>query len=145
MNFYCNSFNLQKWFKTRSLSTDELVLHSMLILEKELECTIDKVLDNTITAFRKVSGFKIILRLDAINDYGYMIFNDKGKQLARFDSADHYDINYGPDHLHYDLKKKEEVISSFLSGIPEFDYKSILKVIQEYENKKPYSTIPSHK
>lgn len=141
MDYYCEKFNVPKLYKTDSLTQDDIIFSSILILKCKLECKIDKVEKNTITAFRIISGYKLVLRLDSVSNYGYMIFNSEHQQLARFDSANHHDIYYGPDHLHPDIKTKE-VISSFLTGSPAIDYNSILQIIKEYEQTTMHNTRP---
>lgn len=132
MDYFCEKFNLPKLFKVKALSKDELIFNSIMILKNKMDCSIEKIKKNTITAYRKTSKFKIVLRLDEIDNYGYMIFNSNNKELARFDSANHHNVNYGPDHLHPNLKSKK-VISSFLTGLPQIDYSSILKIVEKYE------------
>tara|TARA_A100000171_G_C2138699_1_gene152692 strand:+ start:2459 stop:3499 length:1041 start_codon:yes stop_codon:yes gene_type:complete len=135
LSYLYAKWNLNLSVTTRSLSTEENIFYTLLILENELECEVFGINGNTITAVRKTSAFKVILRLDSITDYGYMIFNKEGKQLARFDTANHHDVEYGPDHVHPDLSQKK-VESSFTTGLPELDYKSILRVIEYFENHK---------
>ena len=80
------------------------------------------------------SGIKIILRIDAMDNYGYMFFDSKGKQIARVDSANHHVLNYGPDHLHPDvLHDESNVVSSFTTGSPLLDAKLISKLITKIE------------
>ena len=77
------------------------------------------------------SGLKGIFRLDSPGNYAYMIFGSDDKEVARIDSADHHNVNYGPDHLHADLtKKKGPIESSFTTGSPLIDTKKILELIE---------------
>lgn len=99
-------------------------------LPKELGCKVEKTNKNTMTLVRP-SGLKGIFRLDSPGNYAYMIFGSDGKEVARIDSADHHNVNYGPDHLHVDLtKKKGPIESSFTTGSPLIDTKKILEIIE---------------
>ena len=99
-------------------------------LPKELGCKVEKTDNSTMTLVRP-SGLKGIFRLDSPGNYAYMIFGPNGKEVARIDSADHHNVNYGPDHLHVDLtKKKGPIESSFTTGSPLIDTKKILELIE---------------
>lgn len=99
-------------------------------LPKELGCRVEKTNANTMTLVRP-SGLKGIFRLDSPGNYAYMIFGRDGKEVARIDSANHHNINYGPDHLHVDLTKKNgKIESSFTTGSPLIDTKKILELIK---------------
>ncbi len=99
-------------------------------LPKELGCKVEKTNANTMTLVRP-SGLKGIFRLDSPGNYAYMIFGADGKEVARIDSANHHNVNYGPDHLHVDLTKKKGAIeSSFTTGSPLIDTKKILELIE---------------
>ncbi|WP_251977329.1 hypothetical protein [Salinicola avicenniae] len=99
-------------------------------LPKELGCKVEKTNANTMTLVRP-SGLKGGFRLDSPGNYAYMIFRSDGKEVARIDSADHHNVNYGSDHLHVDLtKKKGPIESSFTTGSPLIDTKKILELIE---------------
>jgi hypothetical protein len=135
--FLFEKFGIYGFSKTEEITKEEIISDAIAILGKKLNCSILEVTEDTITAVRNLSGYKIILRLTEIWNYGYMIFDNKERQLARFDTADHYKLNYGPNHLHEDLiKNKNKVTTSFTIGIPMIDFVSIQKVIEKFEKLK---------
>ena len=96
--------------------TDETLAMSCLAVQSELECDIEKVEENTITAVRR-SGFRIILRQDA------------------------HAVEYGPDHVHRNLSKskKNQVEASFTYGFVLADLKAIKTLVEEAESRwKPH-------
>lgn len=101
-------------------------------LPDAVSTTIEKVQDRTLTLVRK-SQFKLIVRLDSLSNYAYVILNPNGKEVARFDSVDHHDVPYGPDHLHPNLPKDKTAQSSFTTGTPMIDANRILDVIRTKE------------
>lgn len=101
-------------------------------LPEALNAKIDKIKNNTITVIRE-SKFKVILRLDAPGDYAYVIKNPVDIEVARFDSANHHDVAYGPDHIHPYLPKNKSVYSSFTTGSPLVDIKAILNMLEKKE------------
>ncbi len=122
--------------KVMPLGTEEHLEEVKKWIPEALGCEIEKIKKNTITLIRP-SGLKVIFRLDNLSNYAYMIKDLEGNEVARIDSANHHDIDYGPDHIHPDLKKnKKSIESSFTTGSPLIDTKKILKLIQEYEVKQ---------
>jgi len=105
------------------------------MLVDEFNCKIGKIDKDTITAYRNDTDFKLVFRLTTEMNYGYMIFQpDEEDDIARFDSANHHNVNYGPDHLHRDLKNENEnAESSFMTGYPVIDKKGFRKVLEEKE------------
>lgn len=105
-------------------------------LKVDLECTIVKVEEKTVTA-RRHSGITVIVRQHSPSNYAYNILSPEGKQLSRVDSANHHKVPYGPDHVHPDLRKstKNVVEASFTYGDVGLDVKLLLKLIQEAEDK----------
>lgn len=79
-----------------------------------LGCVVEKVNGRTITAVRP-SGFRLILRQDAPHDYAYNIQDPTGKLVSRIDSAAHHEVEYGPSHVHRDLRKTKKIRSSRVS------------------------------
>jgi len=116
--------------------TDEILNMSSLAVEDELDCEIEKTVGMTITSVRK-SGFRVILRQDALSNYAYMILDPNRKQVARIDSANHHVVEYGPDHVHRDIgkSKKGQVESSFTYGFVVADMKAIKALIEEAESR----------
>lgn len=114
--------------------TDETIEMSCRAVAEELECEIEKTQDNTITALRR-SGFRIILRQDALHDYAYNVKDPNGKPVSRIDSADHHAVEYGPDHVHRDLSKsnKNHVEPSFTYGFAVADIKAIRIIVEDAE------------
>ncbi|EGQ9240477.1 hypothetical protein D8T49_21900 [Vibrio vulnificus] len=107
-------------------------------IERQLEVNLvksrEKDNETTLTFVRK-SGFKIILRLNELMDYGYMINTPNGKPYRRIDSApDHPDIDFFPDHIHLKPgKDNSDVISSYTYGIPLLDLPIIKKLVEQGE------------
>lgn len=95
------------------------------------------VRDETTLTFVRETGFKIILRLRTLMDYGYMINKPNGKQFQRIDSApDHKNIDFFPDHLHRTftkIGKKHDVESSYTYGFPLLDLPAITKMLVRAE------------
>lgn len=124
-------------FVKRELPRTEVINMVSEMLLNDLECSVDKIESETITAYRKRTGFKLVFRLTSELDYGYMIFQPGRKdEVARFDSANHHKVNYGPDHLHRNLKNKklkDKVESSFTTGFPVIDKEALKKVLEERE------------
>ena len=112
------------------MEADEHVQMVLDWLPQALNSTVEKLHKNTIT-LRRPSGLKGIFRLDSPTNYAYMLFSPEGEEIARIDSANHHNVNYGPDHTHLDpASKKGGVESSFTTGSPLVDTKKILDVIQ---------------
>ena len=90
--------------------------------------------ETTLTFFRD-SGFRVILRLNTLMDYGYMIDKPDGTPYRRIDSApDHPDIFFFPDHIHFKPKKdNSDVASSFTYGFPLLDLPVVKKLVEEGE------------
>jgi len=105
-------------------------------LETELDCTVEKVLDQTITARRR-SGVAVIVRYVSPMNYAYNVQAPDGTNMSRVDSANHHDVPFGPDHLHRDLSKskKRVVESSFTYGNVGVDVKLIRKMLMDAEAK----------
>ncbi len=103
-------------------------------LRQELHCEIEKVQGNTITALRP-SGFRVILRQDAVDNYAYVIQDPNRKEVSRIDSADHHNVDYGPAHVHRDLRKskKNQVEPSFTYGFAMMDVKGIRALLERAE------------
>ncbi len=144
LDFLLKSLKVENDFlKSDKLSKSELLNMTVQMVIDELECTIDNTDNFTVTAYRN-SGFKIILRLqDPDNeekiDYGYMIFNKLGKQVARVDSANHHNeiLEVAPDHFHYDLKTNNKTVkSSYTTGYIPIDIIGIKKILEEFESKE---------
>lgn len=113
---------------------DSLREMSHSALKQELHCEIEKVQGNTITAIRP-SGFRVILRQDAVDNYAYVVQDPNRKEVSRIDSADHHDVDYGPAHLHRDLSKskKNQVEPSFTYGLAMMDVKGIRALLERAE------------
>jgi len=134
IEYLAKAFEQPSPIKVTPLNTEDHINEVKKWLPSTLGCELLKVNNNTLTLIRP-SGLKSIFRLDGLCDYAYMIIDSNGKEVARIDSADHHNVDYGPDHLHPDLKKnKKAVESSFTTGSPLVDTKRILKLIEKYEN-----------
>jgi hypothetical protein len=121
---------------TRPRTAEEALEQACEALTVNLECTIVKVEEQTVTARRK-TGVTVVIRQHSPSNYAYNILSPEGKQLSRVDSANHHKVPYGPDHVHSDLRKstKNVVKASFTYGDVGLDLKLILKLIQEAEGK----------
>lgn len=117
-------------------TTEEMLEQTCEILKVNFKCTIVKVEGETVTA-RRQSGITVVIRHQSPSNYAYIILAPDGKQLSRVDSADHHKVPYGPDHVHFDLRKstKNVVEASFTYGNVGLDMKLLLKLIQEAEDK----------
>jgi len=143
LDYLISSFGGVPGFKKDVLSREEAIILVSEMLVNELSCEIDKVDGDTITAYRIDSNFRFVLRLTSETDYAYMVFEPESKlvpkrmrkkDVSRIDSADHHSVEYGPSHLHKNLKnKKEKPVSSFTTGFPLMDKKALLKMMEEKE------------
>jgi hypothetical protein len=81
------------------------------------------------------SGWSWVVRLHALNDYAYMLFDKNEKQRHRIDSAPHHpEIPFGPSHQHFYPGTKREISSpSFTYGVPLFDVISLNDIVTQYE------------
>ncbi len=112
-------------------------------IKRELQCDLfnnsiynESKNEYTLT-FKRKSGVIIILRLNTLMDYGYMVNKPNGNQFQRIDSApDHKDIQFFPDHLHRSftkIGKTHDVESSYTFGFPLLDLPAIEKMINKLE------------
>ncbi|MCR6632605.1 MAG: hypothetical protein NVV74_22595 [Magnetospirillum sp.] len=110
---------------------DFLVVAARHVLINQFACHIEKHTNCTITGICP-SGFKIIMRVNSVDDYAYMIFSPDGAQIARIDCAEHHDIPYGPDHMHIAPEvDNKNVVPSFTYGIPLADIKAIRRILDD--------------
>lgn len=135
LGYFCSIFGQQPFFDKKEIPRMQVIELVKTMLINDFNCRINKVTEDTITATRIKSGFKLVLRLTSEMDYGYMIFEPNHKKdVARFDSANHHDVAYGPDHLHENLKNQEDSpVSSFTTGFPLLDKVIIKKILEEKE------------
>ena len=118
----------------QQVSASEALELACEVLKTELDCTVEKVQDQAITA-RRPSGVAVIVRYVSPMNYAYNVQAPDGTKLSRVDSANHHKVPYGPDHLHPDLKSKKIVESSFTYGNVGMDVKLIRKMILDAESK----------
>lgn len=66
-------------------------------------------------------------------DYAYVVLDALGKQVYRFDAADHHGhLPVQPDHEHTGLPKdNSEVRSSFLTGVPQADTARLREIVEQ--------------
>lgn len=135
LEYLSSVFGVATPFIKQELPRNEVINMVSEMLVNEFDCNIDKIENNTITAYRKRTGFKLVFRLTSELNYGYMIYQPgRKKDVARFDSANHHDVDYGPDHLHRNLKnKKLKPESSFTTGFPVIDKVALKNVLNERE------------
>jgi hypothetical protein len=133
IEFLASQFKQPSPIRTEPLDLRAHVEMTLQYLPQMIGCSVEKLCENTITLLRP-SGVKIILRLDALDDYGYMIFNQRGEEAVRVDSANHHKVNYGPDHIHEDLLSSKAASSSFTTGAPLVDVGLIKREIRKVES-----------
>lgn len=133
IEYLAQYFNLPFSDNSKPLDTKSHLDLVISELPSKISAIIEKYDNNTITLKRK-SNFKLILRLDSFINYAYIIKDPHGKEVARFDSANHHDINYGPDHLHLNPQKNKKLVhSSFTTGTPLNDINAILTILEKKE------------
>lgn len=134
IEYLADKLNFSSPFITEPLTQKDIFDAATNCLQNELQCAIEEINpeEDKIIGKRK-SGFKIIFRLTSPNDYAYMVFDSKGKQVGRFDSSKKHPVDFGPDHLHYALPKTKLVKSSFTTGLPNIDVVALKKIIEEKE------------
>ena len=118
----------------QTASANDALLLACLVLKSELDCTIEKVHQNTVTA-KRPSGVTVIVRCVSPMNYAYNVQAPDGTKLSRVDSANHHNVPYGPDHIHPDLSESMEKIveSSFTYGNVGMDIKLITKMVLDAE------------
>ncbi len=115
------------------------LLEAENIVRNDMECDIEKISreDRTITATRKRSGLRVIIRLqsEVKPGYAYMLNIPEGPQVSRIDEApDHPDVDFYPDHRHTGLpKNNREAVPSFTTGHIRLDLPAILAEISRIE------------
>jgi hypothetical protein len=135
IEYLVDKLNFPSPFTTKPLSQTDIFNLSTHCMQNELQCTIEVMKpDGDKIIGKRKSGFKIIFRLTSPDDYAYMVFDSNGKQVGRFDSAKHYPVHFGPDHLHYALPRTKSVKSSFTTGLPNIDVVALKKFIEDKEN-----------
>lgn len=137
IEYITSKLDIQSPVKTSAISKYEILKFGINILKEKLNCQeiqINKE-KSTITGRRK-SGTKIILRLTSIHDYAYMVFDSNNKQIGRFDSANHHNVDFGPSHFHYDLPNNNKVEPSYMTGVPLFDITGLKNFIISKESRQ---------
>ncbi|WP_421717829.1 hypothetical protein [Algiphilus sp.] len=133
IEFLASLFKQLSPIRTEPLDLRAHVEMTLQHLPQMVGCSVEKLRENTITLLRP-SGVRVILRLDALDDYGYMIFNKQGEEAVRVDSANHHKVNYGPDHIHEDLLSSKTASSSFTTGAPLVDVGLLKREIRKVES-----------
>ena len=110
------------------------------VLVSEMDCKDVERKDGffEIHATRRSSGYKLIFRLNSPSNYAYIILDEERKEVGRFDSATHHEVDGGPHHLHYHQDKKcyaKVVFPSWFIGCPLFDMKGFKAFLELNENK----------
>lgn len=137
MGIDLSSFNMQNKIE------EKIIFLIIDAIKRELECDLFKdplyneSKDEYTFTFKRKSGVIIILRLNTLMDYGYMVNKPNGDEFQRIDSApDHKNIQFFPDHLHRTFTKegkKHDVESSYTFGFPLLDLPAIEKMINKLE------------
>lgn len=79
--------------------------------------------------FTLPSGWSYLLRMQALHDYAYMLYDSSNAQRYRADSApDHPELPYFPDHEHEEPDAENVLSPSFLYGNPVWDARRLLQV-----------------
>lgn len=133
-SYLFKTFNQTPTYEPLPLDQNDYFNSIIDSLPKILDTKILSIKNKTITMIR-ASKVKIVLRLDSVENYGYMIFSPTNKQLFRIDSADHHNLNWGPDHIHKLIYGKSIINPSFTAGLPSFDIKILKSLIEEVEKK----------
>lgn len=113
------------------------------LIKDNLGCDIEKVShsDRTITAVRRESGLRVIIRLHSEQKpgYAYMLNLPEGPQVSRIDEApDHPDVDFFPDHRHTTLPKNNKyAVPSFTTGHIRLDLPAIIEEIVRIESSLP--------
>lgn len=122
------------------LKNDEnYLLEAEEIIKNDMECCIEKISmeDRTITATRKKSGLRVIIRLQSNikSGYSYMLNVPDGSQVSRIDEApDHPDLDFYPDHRHTGLpNNNRKAVPSFTTGHIRLDLPAILAEVLRIE------------
>lgn len=133
--FLNKHFGFESGFSFSDYNFQDILEDTTRLLEKDLECENISFVEEQrkIVAYRKESGFKILIRLGSPTDYAYVIFDKQNKEIGKFDSADHHIVDGGPHHLHYHVSKKKYkkvVAPSWFIGCPHFDLKGFKAFIK---------------
>ncbi len=121
-------------FEVRPVSRQEIFEMGERVLRDELACSIvRRAPDRYQVVGRRESGYEVILRVPSRFDYAYVILDARGKQVYRFDAADHHGhLPVQPDHEHTGLPEdNSEVRSSFLTGIPPMDAARLRELLNQ--------------
>ena len=121
-------------FEVEPVSREDIYEMGERVLRDELACSIVKrVPDRYQVTGRRESGYKVIVRVTSTFDYAYVILDARGKQVYRFDAADHHGhLPVQPDHEHTSLPEDNgEVRSSFLTGIPQADVARLREILEQ--------------
>jgi len=156
LNYILSLFNASEYLPPMNM--DGKVSEKMLNMlyqeiENELESKeikekrnhkIVKEVDQYTTTFERESGFKVIIRLRTLMDYGYVINYPNETQFKRIDAEDHHNeiLDFSPDHIHNKPEDKTKVQqrdktiqSSYTTGFPLFDIPAIKNMLEEGEEK----------
>lgn len=116
---------------------DEMIPEIETLLKNQLDCyDILYVKERKTMKARRKSGFELIFRLNSVDDYAYLIKDSLGKEVARFDCADHHVMEGGPHHVHFDTRTKRSakiVSPSYFVGSPLFDLKGFKALLEGKE------------
>lgn len=119
-----------------TLHDKDVIAMSAEAIQNILGCIIEKVYENTITAIRK-SGVRLIVRQEGLSNYAYVIKDPGGHVVSRIDSANHHNVEFGPDHTHKFFGENESgtIEPSFTYGFAVVDLKAIQKLIEDVERR----------
>lgn len=132
VNYLAKSFELQIGIKALDRLPKEVLEDGEAIMQSKLAMVVfDRKTEDIKGKTQK--GTILIYRYESELDYGYMINSSDHKPLARIDSANHHPVEVGPDHLHPDLRKKAQPVSSFTTGDLCLDWPFIQRLISQWE------------
>lgn len=82
LNYLSNHLGGKVMFSNmRPLTTEEMLEQTCEILKVNFNCTIMKVVGETVTA-RRPSGITVVIRHQSPSNYAYIIMTSEGKQLS---------------------------------------------------------------
>lgn len=120
-------------FVCSEVTAPDLLQTVSRFLASELDATIEKMSEDTVTLRRNATGFRMRIRMTTPLNYAHVFFDPNDREIAKIDSSDHHPIAFGPDHLHPDQRgNKAVVVSSFTYGFPPADLALIRQLLLQH-------------
>jgi hypothetical protein len=134
--YLAKKFNIPFFVDCIKRSPLEVLSDSEEIVKSKLKMEVTSRGKNTIKA-KTNDGILLIYRFDGPLNYGYMLNGANNEELARIDSANHHQVEIGPDHLHPDLRNDALPVSSFTTGDLILDWPLIGQLIDQWRSTEP--------